>query len=118
MKNNKKQKGYFDANKFVHVILQDMGMLNAEPEILDQLNGEITALLSERVIATVITKFGDKELFLLENLLKDHPELDEIDAISIIAENLPGLNELILKTVDDLHAELVENAKMVEKKVG
>ncbi|MGL5831080.1 MAG: hypothetical protein ACRCZE_02925 [Candidatus Altimarinota bacterium] len=116
MKNQKSKSGYFNSDHFVHLVLSDTKMLNAEPEVVDQLSAEIERLLNERIISTVVSEFKDKELFLLEKMMADHPELDEVDVISILAENLPGLNDLIVKTVNDLYEELVGDVKSIDKK--
>lgn len=115
MKKEKTKANYFNADNFVHLVLKDTKMLGGDPDVVDQLGEEIKRLLNERIVSTVLVQFGDKELFLLENMLKDHPELDEIDVISILAENLPDLNELIVKTVNDLYEELVGDVEAIDK---
>jgi hypothetical protein len=115
MKKEKSKANYFNADNFVHLVLQDTKLLGGDPAVVDELSGEIMRLLNERIVSTVLVQFGDKELFLLENMLKDHPELDEIDVISILAENLPDLNELIVKTVNDLYEELVGDVEMIDQ---
>lgn len=90
-------------------------MENASPEVKEELSNEIAQTLSDRVTATVIASMGDKEIFLLEKTLEDHPELDEIDALSIITSYIPGLDDRIVKAVSDLYDELVENARMIDE---
>jgi hypothetical protein len=113
-----KKINYFSADKFVHEVLSATKMLDGDPVVVDEMAEEIKRLLNERIIAAVLLKFGDKEIFLLENMLKDHPELDEIDVISILSENLPDLSELIVKTVEDLYEELVLQASDLEKMIN
>ena len=88
----------------------------AADELKSELAMEISQTLSDRVTSVVVASLGDKELFLMEKMLKDHSELDEIDILSIITSYIPGLDDLILKVVSDLFEELVEYARMIDKK--
>ena len=105
---------YFNTENFIAMVLKEMKMENAPEHIKKELSNEIAQTLSERVTATVVASLGDKEIFLLEKTMEDHPELDEIDSLSIITSYIPGLDDLILKAVSDLFDELVENARMID----
>lgn len=116
MSNSTKNKPvYFNTENFVAMVLKEMRMDKAPEHVLKELSLEIAQTMNDRVTATVVAVLGDKELFLMEKMLKDHPELDEIDALSIITSYIPGLDDLILKAVGDLFEELVENARMINQ---
>jgi len=118
MSKDKKQSMYFNIENFVQMVLQATKMDKASPAMIDQLSLEISQTLSDRVTATVVASLGDKELELLERIMEDHPELDRIDALSIITPTVPGLNERILKEVNDLYEELIDSVKMIEKSLS
>ncbi|MBD3270636.1 hypothetical protein GF376_03865 [Candidatus Peregrinibacteria bacterium] len=101
---------FFDADQFVHNVLIASKMMDADPQTIDELAIEIKGLLSTRIMETIVDSFGERELFLLNKLLEDHPQIDEIDALSLIVPMVDGLDELIIKTVDGLFDELIENA--------
>lgn len=116
MNNEQKQSGiYFNIDNFVDMILKEVKMDKASPEVLDELRLEIAQTLSDRVTATLIASLGEKELFLMNKTLEDHPELDEIDCLSIITSYVPGLDQKILKAVDDLYVEMVQDVKKIDQ---
>jgi hypothetical protein len=118
MKDQKDKPVYFNIENFVQMVLKETGMDKSEPKVVEELSLEISQTLSDRITATVIASLGDKEMFLLEKTLEDHPELDEIDALSIITSYVPGLNERILKEVSDLYEELIGNVKAIEQRLS
>lgn len=113
MKTNQKKPVYFNVDGFVNMVLTSTGLDKSDQKTLEQLHVEISQTLSDRITATVIVSLGDKEMDLLERILQDHTELDKIDALSIITPSIPGLNERILKAVNDLFEELVGTFKMM-----
>lgn len=118
MNKENRQSMYFNADNFVNLVLTATGMDKAAPDVVDQLSLEISQTLSDRITATVVASLGDKELDLLERIVADHPELDRIDALSIITPSIAGLDERILKEVNDLFEELVQNAQMIDKSLN
>lgn len=116
MNKDQKQSGmYFNIDNFVDMILKEVKMDKSSPEVLDELRLEIAQTLSDRVTATLIASLGEKELFLMNKTLEDHPELDEIDCLSIITSYVPGLDQKILKAVDDLYVEMVQDVKRIDQ---
>lgn len=113
----KQKPQYFNADAFVDALLKDLRMDRAAPEILDELRTEITLTLAERVNAVVISSLDENDLFLLQKTLEDHPELDEIDCLSIITPNIPGLDARIIKAVDDLYAEMLERVRALDRQL-
>ena len=116
MKNSSKKTVYFNAANFVQMVLKESDLDKSSAEIQEELSLEITQTLSDRITSVIINSLGDKEMFLLKKTLEDHPELDEIDALSMITSYIPGLNERILKEVSDLFEELVSDIKTIDQK--
>ncbi len=109
---------YFNTENFIQMLLKEIKMDKASPEVIEELSNEIAQTLSERVTAVVVASLGEKEVFLLQKTLEDHPELDEIDALSIITSYIPGLDNKILEAVSDLFDELVENSRSIDEKLN
>lgn len=118
MKDQKNKPVYFNIENFVQMVLKETHMDKADPKVVEELGLEISQTLSDRITATVVSSLGDKEMFLLDKTLEDHPELDEIDALSMITAYVPGLNDRILKEVSDLYEELVDNVREIEKRLS
>lgn len=118
MKTKQNKSGiYFNTTNFVEMVLKAVKMDNASPEMKEELSNEIAQTLSDRVTSIVVASLGEKEIFLLEKTMEDHPELDEIDCLSIITAYIPGLDQKILKTVDDLFYEIVDTVKQLDEKL-
>lgn len=109
---------YFNTENFIQMLLKEIKMDKASPDVIEELSNEIAQTLSERVTAVVVASLGEKEVFLLKKTLEDHPELDEIDALSIITSYIPGLDNKILEAVSDLFDELVENSRSIDEKLN
>ena len=116
-KQNKKKPQYFNPNIFVDALLKELKMDKADPEILDDLRKEITLTLAERVNAVVVSSLSEKDVFLLKKTLEDHPELDEIDCLTMITPNIPGMDQRIINAVEDLYTELVDNVRLIDKQL-
>ena len=114
----KKAVKYFDEDAFVEAVLKAIKMDKAPDAVKRELSLEIAQTLRDRIIATVIAALGEKELLLLGNILKDHPELDEIDALSMITSYVPELDDRIAKVVDDFFVEMVENTKLIDESLA
>lgn len=115
MKKDKQKAVYFNSGNFVQMVLNATGMAKSDPAILDELSLQISQTLSDRVTAVVVSSLGDSELELLDRILSDHPELDKIDALSIITPSIEGLDARILKAVNDLFEEMVDNVRLIDK---
>jgi hypothetical protein len=112
------QKGiYFNTENFVEMILKEVKMDNAVPKVKDELSREIAQTLSDRVTAVVVASLSEKDVFLLQKTIEDHPELDEIDCLSIITSYVPGLDDRILKAVNDLFYEIVDTVRLLDQKI-
>jgi hypothetical protein len=52
---------------------------------------------------------------LFERILADHPELDEVDALMVLAPSIDGLKEKMERNINSLFYELIKNAEIAEK---
>lgn len=109
-----KKTKYFDVERFVSEVIRDMKFGKIAAPVEMELRGVIEAQLGDRIMATIINSFQEKEMQLFNNILKDHPELDEIDAVMMVAPNVPGLSEKLERNINSLYRELVYDAEHVE----
>ena len=110
-----KKATYFNPDKFVDDVLAAMRLGPVGAPVLMSLREEIEVLLNERIISTVVGGFGARELSLFERILEDHPELDEIDALMVIAPEIPGIKDTLERSINSLFFELAHQARQVEK---
>lgn len=106
---------YFDSEKFVNDVLQAMKLGETNAVVLIALREEITNLLSERIIGTVIGTMDKKAMQTYNNILEDHPELDEMDALMMLLPAIEGLKEKLERAINSLYEELIYDATRITK---
>jgi hypothetical protein len=106
---------YFNAEKFIDDVIAAMNLGEARATVLLELREEIGLHLSRRIVGTVIDSFGKRELDLFERLLEDHPELDEVDALMVLAPSIEGLKEKMERNINSLFFEMVKDAAVARK---
>ena len=110
-----KKPNYFDVEKFVAEVIDAMKLGNVTTPVLMELRSAIETRLSDRIMATIVNAFTDRDMNMFQNALKDHPEIDEIDALMMIAPNIEGLNEKMEKNINSLYSELVYDAEKIDE---
>lgn len=106
---------YLDPAKFVNKVITDMKLGAVAPAILTSLKEAITLRLADRILGTVIDSFSEKELKSFENFLNEHPELDEMDALFVTAQEVPDIDDKLRRNIESLYRELTYDADMIEK---
>lgn len=113
-KQNQKKVQYFNSQAFVDKVLQDCDLGDVSAQERAELEEQVERRLSERITATVINSMTDRDMNLYEKVLADHPELDDMDALTVIASNLPDLQLKLLKSIQDLYDELTYDARQIQ----
>lgn len=112
---DQKKTQYFNPTEFGDRVIKDMNLGEVSPETLVALHDQIEAMLSERILDTVIGAFTKRDLELFEKMLEDHPELDEVDALMVLGTSIDGLKEKLERAIQSLYQELVGEADMVDR---
>lgn len=112
----KKQKKvqYFNPQLFVDKVLDDCKLGDVPADVRAELAEQVERRLSERITATIINAMSDKDMRLYEKVLADHPELDDMDALTIVASSLPDVQVKMLKSIQDLYEELTYDAQQIQ----
>ena len=106
---------YFKPDKFVDDVIAAMKLGRVDAPTMLALREQIESMLNERIISTVVGGLRRRELDLFEKILEDHPELDEIDALMVIAPEVPGIKDSLERSINSLFFEFTYNAAQVEK---
>jgi hypothetical protein len=109
---------YFNPENFIDQVIDAMKIGNTPVSTMQALRDEIEMLLAQRIVDTVISDMGKRELGLFEKVLDDHPELDEIDALMMLAPDLPGVKEKMERQINSLYFELVSDAETIGKQLN
>lgn len=104
----------FNPEEFADMVLQKIGMDKAKPDVLKQLKVEIIQTLSDTIIETMKTSLSEKDLVVMDKMMKENSELDEFDCLSIIISSNVEMQRQILKAVDDLYVSLVSNGSKLK----
>ncbi len=104
---------YFAVDKFVDDVITSMDLGDVTAPVLLELEKAIAQKLGDRILFTVINSMKERELNILENLIKDHPELDEMDALWLAAHEVDGLKERLVREINSLYAELTYDAENI-----
>jgi len=104
---------YFAVDRFVDDVITAMDLGEVTAPVLVGLKQAISQKLGDRILFTVLNSFKDRELDILENLIQDHPELDELDALWLAAHEVEGLNEKLIREINSLYAELTYDAEKI-----
>lgn len=113
-KQTQKKVQYFNSQAFVDKVLEDCQLGDVSAQERSELEEQVERRLSERITATVINGMTDRDMQLYEKVLADHPELDDMDALTVIASNLPDLQVKLLKSIQDLYEELTYDAQQIQ----
>ena len=109
-----KKPEYFNVKKFIDSVIEEMKLGETPPDIMERLREMIELRLSRRIMDTVIDAFTPEDMQVYQMILEDHRELDEIDAIMIIAQNKDGMEDLIIRNINSLFEELTYTSSRVE----
>ncbi len=113
-KQTQKKVQYFNSQAFVDKVLEDCQLGDVSAQERSELEEQVERRLSERITATVINGMTERDMQLYEKVLADHPELDDMDALTVIASNLPDLQMKLLKSIQDLYEELTYDAQQIQ----
>lgn len=106
---------YLDPVKFVNKVITDMKLGDIAPAMLTSLKSAITSRLADRILGTAIDSFGDNELKAFEKLVNEHPELDEMDAVFITAQEVEGIEDKLKRGIESLYRELTYDAEKIDE---
>ncbi len=108
------QKGtYFDSERFVSEAIGAMKLGETNAVTLQALRDEIENLLADRIIGTVIGSMDRKAMQTYKNILEDHPELDEMDALMMLLPAIDGLRDKLERAINSLYNELIYDATLI-----
>jgi len=111
----KKKPQYFDVIGFATEVMEAMKLGEMDEELRNNIRDMIIARLSDRIMATILSGFGPREMTLYENIVNDHPELEALDVIFIISHEIKGLKEKLENEINSLFGELTYDAQKIDQ---
>lgn len=106
---------YFNAKAFVEKVMEDCDLGDIAPELRSELEEEIERSLGERITATIISAFTERDMDLYDKVKAENPQFDQMEVIALVAADIPGLAEKLLKAIQDLYEELTYDAAKIQQ---
>lgn len=107
----------FNPAEFVQKVLKACQFGNIPEKTRLALEKAIERRLAERITATTVTSFGDKEMTILDKIITSKPEIDHFDAVMMAASHIPNIEPKIMKAIQDLYEELTYDAAQIKKSI-
>lgn len=108
-----KKPQYFNIDDFVDSVIAELHVGDQQGPALDELRLTIAQQLRQRLVMKIFQELDREHFTMFERLLKDHPELGELDALMMMLPNIEGMREKLVDTVNILHEELATEARAV-----
>src|SRR3989338_1413814 len=100
-------------DELIDRVIGELGLADVPKDTLNDLHEQIEQMLDVRIMDTVIGSFTDDEFLMIDYLMANYEELDEMDAVMVIATEKPHLAELLQTMLDELLADLHDYSKRV-----
>jgi hypothetical protein len=105
----------FSYKSFIDHVIQRMHLENAEEEVKIKIEKEISRILGNRIITTVMNCMTEDNLTEFEMLRVQNPNMADMELIFLYVEKIPALAEAVIKSVNDLADELTYDAERLDK---
>lgn len=109
-----KLKKFPTYDEFVEQVIEKLGLGNVPQNVLNDLREQISQMLDVRVMDTILGAFKDEDFFMVDYLLANFEELDEMDAVLVVATEKPHLSALLTHMMEELTADLESYSKRVQ----
>jgi len=110
-----KKLNLFEPRKFVDKVVEAMQLGDSSPKMLLAIRESIESRLSDRIMGTVINSFRDKDLKFFEKLLDERSDIDEMDALLMTADKIPGIEDRLGREITSLYNELIYDAERIDE---
>lgn len=101
-------------DEFITRVIRDLGLADVPKDTMNDLRDQIEHMLDVRIMDTVIGSFTDDEFLMIDYLMANYDDLDEMDAVLVIATEKPHLAELLQKMLDELLEDLRDYSNRVQ----
>jgi hypothetical protein len=108
---------YLDPVRFVEKVIKAMKLGDIPGDMLLAVKEAVTDKLADRIVGTVISSFGAKDLEFFEKLMNEKPQIDEMDAVFLTAQNVKGLDAKLEREIESLYKELTYDAEKIEEAI-
>lgn len=101
----------FSPKLFIEHVMKTNQLGESNPILKKKIEKEILRTLNDRILVTILGAMTDEDMQAYQAIRKAHPEITEFGAMLALLEEIPTLNEFMLKGVNDLAEELTRDAE-------
>jgi hypothetical protein len=101
----------FSPKFFIEHIMKTNKLGESNPLLKKKIEKEILGTLNDRILVTILGAMTDEDKAAYQAIRKAHPEITEFGAMLALIEEIPALNEHMLKGINDLAEELTKDAE-------
>lgn len=101
----------FSPKFFIEHVMTTNKLGESNPLLKKKIEKEILRTLNDRILVTILGAMTDEDKEAFQAIKKAYPEITPFGAILALLEEIPALNEHMLKGVNDLAEELTRDAE-------
>lgn len=96
----------FDYFSYIDRIMLDLKLPENTPdENRQKIRALVEELVDERIIEIVLSLFDKKEFDMMDEMMKQQPDMDESEALFMVADTIIDLPEKLSRALDGLREE-------------
>jgi hypothetical protein len=93
-------------DEYVDKVVDQLGLADVPKDVLNDMKEQITHMLDVRIMDRVIGAFSDEDFMMVDYLMMNFEDIDEMDAVLVVATEKPNLNELLESMMAELTKDL------------
>jgi len=101
----------FSPKEFVDYIMEINKLGESNPLLKNKIEKEIFRTLNDRILVTILGAMTEEDMAVYQLIRKAHSELTEFGALLAVLDEIPALNEFMLKGINDLAEELTKDVQ-------
>jgi len=105
----------FTYQAFIDHVMKKLQLNDSEPDIKAKIEKELLRTLGNRILLSVMHAMTKDDIQLFEMIRASEPDLSDFEIIYAIVDQVPALNEIMMKGINDLEKELTYDAERLQE---
>jgi hypothetical protein len=105
----------FTYQAFIDHVMEKLKLNDSEPDIKAKIEKELLRTLGNRILLSIMHAMTDDDIKTFEMIRTANPDMSDYEIIYAIVDEIPALNEVMLKNINDLVDELTYDAERLDE---